>query len=473
MKGKVACICLLLCCLPLAAAGQPGTWLQFAASAPKTEKMPEPRGDVLEFVDGSILHGSLARMDLEHGLAWAKPEAGNPICFRPARFDFIRFARAQSVKQAPTCHLWFGNGDDLYGSITSLDDQRLGFNTWFASSMIIPRAAVRAITFLPSTYSVVYEGPYDLGGWTVANNGSWSFHDGFFVGSGPGALARDLNLTHSATVEFDLAWNGLFTLQIGIYCDDFADRLNLNNDPCVVSLTPRQVFLRQARKTGPFNLAGVPLPGEEAKGRMHVAIECDKAEGTVSVFVNHLLAKTWKDCSFAGGGTGILFRQSLFMQSGGFGGATLQLGRLRISQWEGRGEPLTASSATNTDAIHFVNHDRAAGKIESFQNGKARLALAGTTLDIPLERVTRMEFAQAATPAESPGPWHVRAHFPGGGSLSFQLQKYDDQGVSGQSAIFGSLAFHPGAIRELEFNLNRPNDSGVAADIKEFEELDE
>jgi hypothetical protein len=36
--------------------------------------------------------------------------------------------------------------------------------------MVIPRAAVRAITFLSANYSVVYEGPYDSGGWVVVNN---------------------------------------------------------------------------------------------------------------------------------------------------------------------------------------------------------------------------------------------------------------------------------------------------------------
>ena len=67
----------------------------------------------------------------------------------------------------------------------------------------------------------------------------------------------------------------------------------------------------------------------------------------------------------------------------------------------------------------------------------------------------------------------MRAHFPGGGSLSFQLEKWDDKGVSGRSAIFGSLAFQSGAIREMEFNLNHAKEYEATADNKEFEELDE
>jgi hypothetical protein len=474
MRDKSALACLLLCWLPLCSEGQAvmmqfGNSVQFGTSAAKPEKMPEPRGDVLEFVDGSALHGTLARMDVQHGLTWVKPEAAGPISFRPDHIDFLRFSHAKSVSMTPTCHLWFCNGDDLYGSISSLDDQRLGFNTWFGGSMAIPRAAVRAITFLSPNYSVVYEGPYDTGGWVVVNNSpkSWTFHDGAFIGTGAGMLGRELNLTNSATVEFDLAWNNFFTLEVGVYCD-VMDRLDFNSGSCMVNLTPQKVALQTQNAGIQFGLAGVPLPGGEQKSRMHVAIECDKAEGTVSVFVNHLLAKTWKDCNFNGGGTGVLFVQRTM-----FSYTTLKLSHLKISQWEGRCEPESFSPPTNSDAMYFINHDRASGKIETIQDGKARLALTGTVLDIPLERITQMEFAEAKVPAESPGPWQVRAHFPGGGSVSFQLEKWNDQAVSGQSAIFGSLAFQPDAIREMEFNLNRPKEDGVVAETKEFEELDE
>jgi hypothetical protein len=156
-----------------------------------------------------------------------------------------------------------------------------------------------------------------------------------------------------------------------------------------------------------------------------------------------------------------------------FSYTTVKLSHLKVSQWEGRSEPETSPPATNSDAMYFVNQDRTAGKIESIRDGKARLALAGTILDIPLERVTRMEFAEAKVPDESPSPWRVRAHFPGGGSVSFQLENWNEKAVSGQSAIFGSLAFQADAIREMEFNLSRTKEEGVAAETKEFEELDE
>ena len=104
---------------------------------------------------------------------------------------------------------------------------------------------------------------------------------------------------------------------------------------------------------------------------------------------------------------------------------------------------------------------------------KVTLAFGGTALDIPLQRVTQINFATTNALAESSGPWEVRAHFPGGGSLSFQLEKWGDKVITGKSSIFGLLAFQSRAIREMEFNLNRPKDDGVTVATREFDDLDE
>ncbi len=432
----------------------------------------EPRGDVIEFVDGSMLHGQLRQMDVDNGLAWENPHAVKPIHFQPGHIDFIRFAQADAVNAAPTCHLQFANGDDLFGSIKSLDADGLGLSTWFGGTMTIPRSAIRGITFLSSNYTILYEGPYDAGGWIlgIANMPqSWTYHDGWFTSQGTGTLGRELSLTNSSTVEFDLRWTGGLEMEVQLYTDTL-ERMEYNNGSCVLQFTPSQVLLRQSRSMGAQrNFGAAPLPDTGATNRMRVAIQCNRDEGTLSVFVNNVLARVWKDdAGFRGGGSGILFQQE-----GIFGGSTVNLGNLRISQWEGSFDPDTTVSATNADSIHFVNHDRAAGKIASIKDGKVALEFGGGTLNIPLQRVTQIDFAATNALDESSGPWEVRAHFPGGGSLSFQLEKWSDKLISGKSSIFGSLAFQTRAIREMEFNLNRPKDDGVTVETKDFEDLDE
>jgi hypothetical protein len=99
--------------------------------------------------------------------------------------------------------------------------------------------------------------------------------------------------------------------------------------------------------------------------------------------------------------------------------------------------------------------------------------VGGNLLAIPVERLRQIAFARPAAPAAQPrGPWVVRAVFTDGGSLSFQLDKWDDTAVSGRSALFGSVSFPPQLIREMDFNLDRPKAAPVSLQESEFDVLD-
>jgi hypothetical protein len=430
-----------------------------------------PTGDLLEFVDGSLMHGELKRMDTASGLRWENPAAKTPIDLQPAHIDSIRFAHANSVGLAPTSHLRFANGDDLFGSVTSLDDDHLVFSTWFGGPLTIQRASLQTVTMLSSNYTILYEGPGETNGWIIDNHNpeSWTLLDGTFSSGAPGTLSRDFKLSGSSTIEFDLAWSDIFGLLVFIY-SDAADHLDAGSS-YELEFTRDQVSFRRADSSRqfPFRTFGsVPLPKPAGKSKVHITIQSNKEEGTVAVYSDNILAKRWKDeGGFSATGGGVLFAQT------GMAGATIKLSNFKISQWQGRYEPEASAVATNVDVVRFINHDQAAGKITAINGGKVTLAMADTLLQIPLQRVTQINFAAAPVPAAARGPWEVRAHFPRGGNLSFQLEKWDDKEVSGRSAIFGSLAFQPGQIRQLEFNLDHPKAVVPAVSDREFEGLDE
>jgi hypothetical protein len=455
---------------------------------------PADPGDLLEFVDGSVMHGGLKGMDAASGLRWESPAAKNPIDLQPGHIDSIRFARAAPVTLAPASHLRFVNGDDLFGSVTSLDDDHFGFSTWFGGALTLPRASVQSITFLSSNYTMLYDGPSDASGWIVGghNPESWTFHDGsfisgssespggvpgisiqtggvYFISGSSGTLGRDFKLSGSSTVEFDLAWSDVFELLVNIY-SDAVDHFEYGNS-YTLDFTRDQVSLRHsdmARQIPPRNFGSAPLPIPAGKNKIHIIIQSNKEEDTVAVFVDHVLAKRWKDQNgFSATGGGLLFQQM------GGAGAAVKLSNFKISQWQGGCEPETSAVMTNVDVIRFINHDQAAGKIAGINGGKVTLALGETLLQIPLQRVTQINFAATPVAAAPRDPWEVRACFPYGGSLSFQLEKWSGKEVSGRSAIFGPLAFQPGQIRQLEFNLDRPKAVVPVVSDKEFEGLDE
>ena len=442
---------------------------------PATNAPPNPSGDLLQFLDGSALHGELKLMDAAHGVRWQHPEAKSAIEFKPTNIDSIRFAQSKTMTLEPACHFRFANGDELFASLTSLDAEKIGLIPWFGTEMKIPRSSVQTITFLSKKFSILYEGPDGAAdGWKFGNNNyngapanNWRYRDGAFVCNGAGFLGRDFSLTNSSSIEFDLVWGGQFQMLLSIYTDAI-DHLDYGVSSYMLTLSPENVGLQRIQANGmPNNFGSVALPNPNKKNKLRFEIRANHDEGTVAVFADHILAKRWKDSAgFVGRGTGVLFYA---MTSA----AQIRMSNIKVTQWDGKFEPDDSSNTqTNADAVSLINHDKAAGQVRAMKNGKLTLLVGEKTLDIPVARVTQIDLAASNAVVAARSPWEVRAHFPGGGRLSFQLEKWDDNKISGRSAILGPLAFQPRLIRQIEFNLDRERETD-AAPVDEFGGLDE
>jgi hypothetical protein len=509
---------LLALCCGLFAPAIPAAVVLNAAAAPAPA-----RGDLLQFLDGSVLHGFLQSVDASRGLRWQHPEAKAPFDLLPAHVDFVRFPQAKAQALTPTCHIRFAGGDDLFGSLISLDEQTMQFSTWFGGTLKIPRAAIQSITFLPRSYAIVYEGPSDASEWTITParqnirlgggvngrmvNGNivilgggqlvmggntisspapgpqnWTYRDGAFATVGAAVMGRDFGLTGSSTIEFDVACDGNFSLILGLYSAslDRVESLNyivvrgataVNNNSLGVQLDSTQIaLLRPGRGWDPNSLHNGAVTNFDTHGRpAHVTLNCNKEESSLSVLVDGVEVRHWTDIGdFSDFGTGFVVQNQPT-------GSSVKLNHFKISKWAGRYEPAAAAAAaTNTDLLCFINRDKAGGKVQGIAAGKLEVSLDGNVLHVPCERVRQIDFARSSAVAEPRGPWEVRAVFPGGGSVSFQLEKWDDTSIAGHSALFGAVAFQPGSIRQMEFNLDRPRTGPAAASPEnEFDALDQ
>ena len=439
-------------------------------------------GDVLQFLDGSAVHGNLALMDATHGVRWQHPDAKNAIDFAPTNIDHILFAQSKTLSLEPACQIRFVNGDEVFANLTSLDEEKVGLHAWFGNELKLPRNAVQTITFLSKKFSMLYEGPADDGGWRYANNpldaanrdhpganpSNWVFRNGAFTCNNAGFLGRDFGLTNSSSIEFDLAWSSQFQMLLSVYTDAF-DHLDYGVSSYMFNLTPDAAVLTRVQAGGgQNNLGSQTIPNPDKKNKRRFEIRANKEEGTIALFVDHLLVKRWKDAGgFVGRGSGVLF----YVLTGNM---TISLSRMKVAQWDGKLEPEGSPNvATNADAISLINHDKANGKLQSLKNGKLSFVTDDKPLDIPLDRVTQINFATKNSPAVTRQPGEVRAHFPGGGQLSFQLEKWGDKKISGRSATYGPLAFETDSVRQIEFNLDRPRLEGATAMDDEFGGLDE
>jgi hypothetical protein len=432
-------------------------------------------GDLLQFLDGSSLHGHVTGMNTNGGVRLQNPDAVKAIAFEPNHVDFIRFANAEALPtsaESGNCHFRIFNGDEDYGALNSLDADQLEIASWFGTVLKIPRHAVQSITFLSRGYRVVYEGPTDLDGWAVSGapggTGTWWYRDGAFFGAS-GTLGRKFDLTNSCTVEFDLTSKATYqNLMLSLYTDSI-DRLDFGNDGYVFTFSADSAQLRRSQRgVSPIDMGTTLLPNPEKKATLHITIHANKEDSSVTLMADNKLAKRWKDNNgFASKGTGILFENI-------GGNQPVKISNLRIITWQGRFEPDTNPLLqTNVDSILFANRDRARGKITEFKNGSLALTTGTNDLHVPMQRIRQITFAPGPKSTVERGRWEVRAYFLRGGEISFRLANWGKDKVSGESAIFGPLSFQTQTVREMEFNLDKRRGDVFASVPDEFGGADE
>jgi hypothetical protein len=432
-------------------------------------------GDLLQFLDGSALHGQVTAMNTNAGVRLQNPDTVKPISFEPNHVDFIRFAKAEALPtsaESGNCHFRFFNGDEVFGALNSLDANQVEITAWFGSVLKIPRQAVQSITFLSRGYQVVYEGPTDMEGWTVSGapggTSTWWYRDGAFLGSS-GTLGRKFGLTNSCTIEFDLTSKATYqNLMLSLYTDSI-DRLDFGNDGYVFTFSADRAQLRRSQRgVSPVDMGETTLPNPDHKQTLHITIHANKEDASIALLADNKLAKRWKDNNgFASKGTGVLFENI-------GGGQPVKISNLRVITWQGRFEPDTNPLIqTNADSILFANRDRARGKITEFKNGSLALTTGTNELQVPMKRIRQITFAPGPKSIQERGPWEVRAYFLRGGMISFRLANWDKDKVSGESAIFGPLSFQTQTVRQMEFNLDKHRGEVFAAVPDEFGGVDE
>lgn len=414
----------------------------------------QPFSDLLQFLDGAALHGKLHSVDLEQGLQWEHPAARQVLKLKPTGLAWIKFEQAQRVEteSQPTCWFQFNNGDEIFGRLKSLDAEKLQLETWFGGNLEAPREALESVTFFSKGYSILYEGPNGVDGWKLSPGPrGWRYSDGAFLAKNVGILGRDLKLSGSSSIEFDLAWNGHFSLSFILYTEAF-DRFDYSVNSYMFHMAPGYVNLQRVQVgSGVLSLGPqVQIPDMIKKNKVRLQIRTNAGDATISLWADGVLAHRWKDPSgFVAKGSGIVFSSQME-------GPTLRLSNFKVAQWDGSFEPEPApASPAKEDAIFLANRDKVGGRLQGIKDGQVTFAIPMAMLEIPLPRVTQIFLAQTKTNATAPAPWEIKVEVAGGGTVAFRLDKWSEDRVAGTSSNFGRMAVNPLSIRRVQFNLEK------------------
>lgn len=447
-------------------------WTSNPASAAVAARSPAPtntvisslsEGDLLQFADGSSLHGQLQSMNPAGGVGWKHPDAKALIQFRPTNIAWIRFAKPTPVSPDAdaSCRFRFSNGDEVFGQFTSMRDGRLQLDSWFHGALEAPREVLQSVTFLSKGFTILYEGPSGPEGWVHGRTArAWEYRDGAFLATGAGTLGRDFGLTSSSSVSFDLAWNGHFSLILALYTQ-VLDRFDYSSSSYMFYLSPGYISLQRVQGgAGAMNLGQAAISEMSRKNRLHLEIRANKEDNTLGLLVDDRLVQRWKDSAgFVGRGSGIVFFAQL-------DGPSIKITNLKVSQWQGSSALETVTSApTKEDVVFLANRDKVTGRLRGLQDGVLSVEAGERPLEIPLSRVSQISLAASATNAPLSDPWHVRAYFAGGGSLAFQLDDWSNGRARGTSPNFGPVDLESRFIRQLQFNPHRPRVAGFDMEI--------
>lgn len=418
------------------------------------------RAGILQLTDGSSLHGTLRGIDGTNRLVWAHPAAKDPLQFSLGSMSVLRFDEAEAMPRnfTPSARLQFKNGDELVGNLRSIKDDTVRFQSWFGEDIQAQLPALESVLFSARGYNLLFEGPTGTNGWRIGRNPrSWEYKDGAFFANGADLLGRDFGIKDSSTLEFDLAWNGAFSLSITLYAS-VIDRFDYSSSAYLVYLGTGAISVQRVQAgAGAVMLGQNQIPDMYRKNKMRFEIRCNKEDATITLLADGKFVQRWKDNSpggFVAKGGGIVFFSQVEARS-------LKISNIRVSEWDGRFEPEGMTNLPpDLDVVFLANRDKVFGKVLALQESKATVEAKQAKLDIPLERVTQIRFAKSASTTNTI-PGEVRASFPGGESIVFSLEKWDTREVKGTSRTLGPVNFNPKSIREMRFNLDEREEADV------------
>jgi hypothetical protein len=439
-----------------------------SASRKITNAIPDSSSERLEFLDGSTLHGHLRSIDSTNGLKWEHPAARQPILFKPDNVAWVRFPAASqfSVSNSkPTCKFEFANGDEFFGDLVSLDSKELELQTWFGGKFKTPRSMVKLIRFFPKGAATIYEGPSGLEGWHLGkmpNPAAWKYEDGAFLAEGAGTIGRDMNLPDASRVEFDLTWSAPFSLLFSFYTS-MLDGFNYNSSSYMFYMTAGNISLQRINAGAGSSTIGRTerIPAMLTKRTVHLEFRGNKEESLLELLADGKPVAQWRDnAGWIGNGSGILF----YSQTEG----GMKISNIKVSSWDGKSGLDVSTNQLTADRIFLANRDQVSGKVAGVLDGKLKITSSAANLEIPLERITQIAFANGGTNPVPPARWEIQASVSGGGTISFAVEKWNDKTVSGKNRNFGKISLNSKSIRQIQFNLDQSK-----ADFREQNSADE
>lgn len=189
---------------------------QVSAEEPVTKK----RTSVIHLNNGDHVNGILATSSSPDTIGWQAPFAVSPFQFALSGVNSINYSLPETLPQPQGLYLFeLAQGDVLYGSINSLDDDTATLDIPDVGRVTLAKTAISSIRKRQGGSEVLFAGPNGLQGWTHAPEGAWQEDAAtIWTDRDDAVLSRDFSLPNQSHIEFEVSWSSkpYFELAIGV-----------------------------------------------------------------------------------------------------------------------------------------------------------------------------------------------------------------------------------------------------------------
>jgi hypothetical protein len=408
--------------------------------------------DAMSFLNGDKLRGKLVSVDGAGGLlTWQHKAAAEVTRYQVAALDKVDLLPRPAAGQQPQQSIvQLVNGDRLRGDVVTLNGKQLVLKTWYAGTLNIEHPKLAEISPAAAPLDVLYEGPTaDLAGWTSDSSTSSGLavrNGGLVLPLGRPIGRKIPNMPEKVRFEFELVNNANSYFMFWFFCD--SPRNTGGSDAYYMNFYSSRIeFQRMNRNEGNRSLGSVD--GEDRrmiKSKVLVTILADRKERRFALLLDGKLVREFTDPQeFKGTGDCIMFQTHQ--------ASAMRISKIKIARWDGKlprqGGGSSGVAAGDQDTLEFINGDAMSGSVRAIETNNIKFATSYATLDVPLERVVRMRFANklpVALPVVTNTPTATNAPAPAaaGDRAAAEVQAVANIQVIGNAG--GAVVVHGGQM---------------------------
>ncbi|HBM78824.1 MAG TPA: hypothetical protein DD438_11995 [Verrucomicrobiales bacterium] len=411
----------------------------------------------LTFANEDKVSGTPEGIDEDGNLRWNAPFLHQPIPVKPSSLLEMRLEGGLSPIDEGEHHalLLLTNGDTLRGQLNALDEEHVTLQTWYAGPLKIRRTMASDLE-IQRANQTVYSGPEDFDSWVIeGEKDSWTLNGGSLSSNKGAGIAREIKTPDRCRIQFDLAWRSSLRFRVLLLSDKGS---TTQPDNCYDLVCQRRfVYLRKRwvdRAAGGSKIVGqANIPELAEKESVRFEFYIDRKEGTIALYVDGRQAQVWTDENPKAGSFGnwLHFISEDFYK--------VKVSRIRVSPWKGE-LPDTAELEADPEEdelegqrIRLQNGDTVVGNVGLIKDGVLAVETPFCKMNIPVDRMRTIDLTEGDYEEPIRKKGDVRGWLREGGRITFRLDAFSKETLTGYSQTFGNVEFKLNAFSRLEFNI--------------------